>query len=230
MKIKVATLFPEVFDVLKSGIIGKALDEKKFEVELFNIRDYSTDKHHRCDDYPFGGGAGMVMTCQPLMDCINSVDKNHDCKRIYMSPRGKTLTQQKVLDLAKLDNLLIVCGSYEGIDERVIENEIDEQISIGDYVLTSGDLPALVLINSISRFIPGVLGSSESVEDESFMEDLLEYPQYSRPADYKGLKVPDVLLSGNHQKIAEFRKQKQIQFTKEFRPDLYEKYIDKKRK
>ena len=229
MKIKVLTLFPEVYDVLNSGIIGKALTENLFEVEVTNIRDYSLDKHKHCDDYSFGGGAGMVMCPQPVCDTIKAVDPDHICKRIYMSPKGKTLSQDKVIELSKLDNILLLSGSYEGIDERIIEKDIDEEISIGDYVLTSGDLPALVLINAIARYIPGVLGNEETTSEESFSNILLEYPQYTRPKEYEGMKVPEVLLSGNHQEVDKWRLNKQIEITKERRPDLYQKYLDSKK-
>lgn len=225
MKISVATLFPEVYDVLNSGIIGKAINDGLFSVEIQNIRDFSLDKHKHCDDYSFGGGAGMVMCVQPAVDTINFLDKEHKATRIYMSPKGKPLNQQMVEELAKLDNILLFSGSYEGIDERIIESEIDMQISIGDYVLTSGDLPCLVLINAIARYIPGVLGNEETTSEESFTNGLLEYPQYTRPSEYNGMKVPEVLLSGNHQEIAKWRLNQQLEITKKYRPDLYEKYM-----
>lgn len=228
MKINVATLFPEVYNALNSGIIGKALEEKLFEVNVVNIRDFTLDKHKHCDDYSFGGGAGMIMTPQPLCDTIEHLDKYHKATRIYMSPKGKPLSQQDVERLSKLDELVLVSGSYEGIDERVIDSEIDEEISIGDYVLTSGDLPCMVLINAIARYIPGVLGNEETTSEESFVSGLLEYPQYTRPSEYKGMKVPDVLLSGNHQEIAKWRLNKQLEITKKVRPDLYQKYLEKK--
>lgn len=223
MKIKVATLFPEMFDCMHVGIIGKAIEKGLLELNCVNVRDYSEDKHRKTDDYPFGGGAGMVMTVQPLHDCVNSADPAREYKRIYLSPRGKTLDQKKVVELSKEDKLFFVCGSYEGVDERFIELDIDEEISIGDYVLTGGELPCMVVVNALARYVDGVLGSEQSVEEESFSEGLLEYPQYTRPAVFEGLGVPEVLLSGNHAKVKEWRKQRQIEITRERRPDLYEK-------
>lgn len=230
MKISVLTLFPEVYEVLNSGIIGKALKEKLFSVDVINIRDFSLDKHRHCDDYSFGGGAGMVMCPQPVCDAINNVDKCHNATRIYMSPKGEPLNQDLVVELSKLDNILLLSGSYEGIDERIIEKDIDMEISIGDYVLTSGDLPALVLINAIARYIPNVLGNSETTAEESFSNLLLEYPQYTRPSEYEGMKVPDVLLSGNHGEVDKWRLEQQIEITKKRRPDLYQKYLESKEK
>ena len=221
MKIQVATIFPEMFSGLDIGILGKARQKGLIEVNAVNIRDYTTDKHHKTDDTPFGGGAGMVMTPQPLHDTINALDPEHKARRIYMSPKGKTLNQSMVERLAKEQSLLLVCGSYEGIDERIIELDIDEEVSIGDYVLTGGELPAMVLINAVSRYVEGVLGSSESTSEESFSDGLLEYPQYTRPKSFCGLDVPDVLLSGNHKDIKEWRYRKQLEITKERRPDLY---------
>lgn len=220
MKIDVATLFPEAFDGLKVGIVGKALAKGLFELDLHNIRDYSTDKHRRCDDYPFGGGAGMLMTPQPLHDCINSVDPEHRARRIYLSPKGQTLTQSKVVELSRQEALFFVCGAYEGVDQRVIDLDIDEELSIGDYVLTGGELAAMVAINAISRYIPGVLGSEQSTEEESFSDGLLEYPQYTRPAVFNGVAVPDVLLSGNHAEVDKWRRAKQLELTRKLRPDL----------
>lgn len=225
MKIQVATIFPEMFASLDIGILGKAKQKGLIEIETVNIRDYTLDKHNKTDDTPFGGGAGMVMTPQPLHDTINALDKDHKARRIYMSPRGKTLDQQMVERLAKEERLLLVCGSYEGIDERVIELDIDEEVSIGDYVLTGGELPAMVLINAVSRYVEGVLGSSESTSEESFSNGLLEYPQYTRPQVFCGLEVPQVLLSGNHKDIKEWRFAEQLRITKERRPDLYEKIL-----
>ena len=227
MKIKVATIFPEMFDVLGVGILGKAQQKGLLDVEVVNIRDYSADKHKKTDDAPFGGGAGMVMTPQPLHDTICAMDKEHEAKRIYLSPRGKTLDQQTVERLAKDEYLLLVCGSYEGIDERVIEIDIDEEISVGDYVLTGGELPAMILINAVSRYVDGVLGSSESTSEESFSGGLLEYPQYTRPQEFEGLSVPQVLLGGNHKQIDEWRLAQSLEITRQRRPDLYEKYVEK---
>ena len=220
MKIDVATLFPEAFDGLKEGIVGKAVAKGLFELNLHNIRDYSTDKHRRCDDYPFGGGAGMLMTPQPLHDCINAVDPERRARRIYLSPKGQTLTQSKVVELSRQEALFFVCGAYEGVDQRVIDLDIDEELSIGDYVLTGGELAAMVAINAISRYIPGVLGSEQSTEEESFSDGLLEYPQYTRPAVFNGVAVPDVLLSGNHAEVDRWRRAQQLELTRKLRPDL----------
>ncbi len=220
MKIDVLTIFPEIYDTLNASIIGKALENNLFDVNIVNIRDYSEDKHQKTDDYPFGGGAGMVMMCQPLVSAIRAVDPTHSKKRIYLSPQGKTLNQNIVKTLAKEDGFILVNGSYEGIDQRVIDLEIDEEISIGDYVMTSGDLGSLVLINCVARYIDGVLGSKESTDEESFEDNLLEYPQYTRPQNFEGHEVPSVLLSGNHQKIKEWRDQKRIEVTLKKRPDL----------
>lgn len=223
MKIKVATLFPEMFDCMHVGIIGKAIEKGLLDLECVNVRDYSKDKHRKTDDYPFGGGAGMVMTVQPLHDCVNAVDPQREYKRIYLSPRGETLSQKKVVELSREEKLLFVCGSYEGVDERFIELDVDEELSIGDYVLTGGELPCMVAINALARYVDGVLGSEQSVDEESFSAGLLEYPQYTRPAVFEGLAVPEILLSGDHAKVNEWRKQRQIEITKERRPDLYEK-------
>lgn len=228
MRIDVLTIFPEMFQALDSGVLGKALHKECLTVNVWNIRDYSTDKHHRTDDYPFGGGLGMVMTVQPIYDCIQSIDPAHKAKRIYMSPRGRTLDHEISVELSKEDWLILLCGSYEGIDERIIELCIDEEMSIGDYVLTGGELAAMVVINTLSRHVDGVLGSKESDVDESFSTGLLEYPQYTRPADFNGSVVPEVLLNGNHAKINEWRLNKALEITKERRPDLYNKYKEKK--
>lgn len=225
MIIKVATIFPEMFSTLDIGILGKAKQKGLLDLQIVNIRDYSTDKHKKTDDAPFGGGAGMVMTPQPLHDAITALDGEHKAKRIYLSPKGATLNQETVERLAKEDELLLVCGSYEGIDERIIEMDFDEEISIGDYVLTGGELPAMVLINAVSRYVDGVLGSSESTSEESFVSGLLEYPQYTRPAVFEGMAVPEVLLSGNHAEIAKWRYQKQIEITRQRRDDLYQKIL-----
>lgn len=220
MKISVLTIFPEMYAALNSSVIGKALEKELFSVEVHNIRDYSLNKHKKCDDYPFGGGAGMVMTPQPLHDGINAVDPGHEAVRIYLSPKGETLNQKIVTELAREDHIVLINGSYEGIDERVIELDVDREISIGDYVLTSGDLASLVVINAVARYIPDVLGSEQSTEEESFSAGMLEYPQYTRPQEFMGLRVPEVLLSGNHAEIAEWRRQESLRITAERRPDL----------
>ena len=220
---KILTLFPEFYACLKSGIIGKAIERGLFGVEIVNIRDYSEDKHKRCDDYPFGGGAGMVMTPDPIHKAICAVDPEHKARRIFMSPRGQVLTQKKVKELSSGEEILFLCGSYEGVDQRVVDMDIDEVLSIGDYVLTSGDPAALVTLNSVVRYVPGVLGSEQSTEEESFSTNLLEYPQYTRPQNYMGMEVPEVLVSGNHGLVDKWRYEKALEITKERRPDLLEK-------
>lgn len=220
---KILTLFPEFYSCLKSGIIGKAIERGLFGVEIVNIRDYSEDKHKRCDDYPFGGGAGMVMTPDPIHKAICAVDPEHKARRIFMSPRGQVLTQKKVKELSADEEILFLCGSYEGVDQRAIDMDIDEELSIGDYVLTSGDPAALVTLNSVVRYVPGVLGSEQSTEEESFSTNLLEYPQYTRPQNYMGLEVPEVLVSGNHGLVDKWRYEKALEITKKRRPDLLEK-------
>lgn len=220
---KILTLFPEFYACLKSGIIGKAIERGLFGVEIVNIRDYSEDKHKRCDDYPFGGGAGMVMTPDPIHKAICAVDPEHKARRIFMSPRGQVLSQKKVKELSGDEEILFLCGSYEGVDQRVVDMDIDEELSIGDYVLTSGDPAALVTLNSVVRYVPGVLGSEQSTEEESFSTNLLEYPQYTRPQNYMGMEVPEVLVSGNHGLVDKWRYEKALEITKERRPDLLEK-------
>ncbi len=223
MRIDVLTLFPEMFTPLTTSIIGRARENGKIDIRITDIRTFSKDKHHKCDDTPFGGGAGMVMMAQPIFDAINSIDPEHKATRIYMSPKGKTLSMPIVKDLAaNAEWLILLCGHYEGIDERVIELSIDREISIGDYVLTGGELPAMVLVDSVARYVDGVLGCDESVTEESFSENLLEYPQYTRPQVFEGLSVPEVLLSGHHKNIEKWRREKAIEITKKFRPDLLE--------
>ena len=223
MKFDVLTIFPEYFDVLNQSLLGKAIDSGKFGVEITNIRDFSKDKHLKTDDTPYGGGAGMVMTPDPIVSAIEAVDSKHEAWRVYMSPRGTKLCQKKVESLAKEDRILILCGDYEGVDQRALDICIDEELSIGDYVLTGGELPALVVINTVARYLDGVLGCDESTKEESFSNGLLEYPQYTRPEEFMGKKVPDVLISGNHQKVDEWRKEKSIEITKKERPDLIDK-------
>ncbi|MCI8325177.1 MAG: tRNA (guanosine(37)-N1)-methyltransferase TrmD [Clostridia bacterium] len=222
MRIDIATLFPEAFAPLGVGVIGRAVESGLLEVNIVNIRDYTLDKHGKCDDTPFGGGAGMVMTPQPIHDAISVLDPDHEALRIYMSPKGRTLCQSMVKELAARDRLLFLCGSYEGIDERVLELDIDCEISIGDYVLTGGELPAMVTVNAVARYVKGVLGSEQSTDEESFSDGLLEYPQYTRPREFMGKEVPAVLLSGDHAKIAAWRRAKQIEITSQRRPDLTE--------
>ena len=220
---KILTLFPEFYACLKSGIIGKAIERGLFGVEIVNIRDYSEDKHKRCDDYPFGGGAGMVMTPDPVHKAICAGDPEHKARRIFMSPRGQVLTQKKVKELSSGEEILFLCGSYEGVDQRVVDMDIDEELSIGDYVLTSGDPAALVTLNSVVRYVPGVLGSEQSTEEESFSTNLLEYPQYTRPQNYMGMEVPEFRVSGNHGLVDKWRYEKALEITKKRRPDLLEK-------
>ena len=221
MKFDVLTLFPEMFEPLKQSIIKRASEKKLIDINLVNIRDFSEDKHNKVDDTPYGGGAGMLMKPDVVWDAWNSV-KTNKSKTIYMSPKGKTLTQKKVESLAKEEHLIILCGHYEGIDQRVIDKIVDEEISIGDYVLTGGELPAMVLIDSVSRYVNGVLKQGSTFE-ESFSNDLLEYPQYTRPEEFLGEKVPEVLISGNHQNIDRWRRNKSLEETFKKRPELLEK-------
>lgn len=222
MTIDIATLFPEMFAPLNSSILYRAQKNGAFRLNLVNIRDYSADKHGKCDDYPFGGGAGMVMTPQPVFDCINAIDPDRQSRRIYLSPKGKVITPADLRRLAGLPRLLLLCGHYEGVDQRVLDMCIDEEISIGDYVLTGGELPAMVLCDALLRFVPGVLGSEHSAEDESFSDGLLEYPQYTRPAEFMGRRVPEVLLAGHHANVDKWRREQAVQLTKKLRPDLIE--------
>lgn len=219
MKIDIITLFPEMFTPMQASIIGRAQKENKIEINIVYLRDYTEDKHLKCDDYPFGGGAGMVMMAQPIGSCIQSLDPDHKARRIYMSPKGKTFKQEKVFELLEYDHLILLCGHYEGVDQRAIDLFIDEEISIGDYVLTGGELPAMVVADCISRYVDGVISIS-SLVDESFADNLLEYPQYTRPVEYKGLTVPEVLRSGNHAKIDEWRRERAVEITRKNRPDL----------
>ena len=219
MKIDILTLFPEMFAPLKESIIGRAKNAGKIEINVHNIRDYSLDKHKRCDDYPFGGGAGMVMMAQPIASAIEAIDSEHKARRIYTSPKGKTLNQGMVSTLNSYEHLILLCGHYEGVDQRVIDLYIDEEISIGDYVLTGGELPAMVITDCLARYVDGVI-NNESLSEESFSDGLLEYPQYTRPQEFKGLKVPDVLLSGNHAEVKKWRKLESEKINKLKRPDL----------
>lgn len=223
MRIDILTLFPEMFAPLNESIIKRARDKGVLQINTINIRDYSLDKHLKCDDAPFGGGAGMIMTPQPVYDCIKSVDPDHEARRIYLSPRGKLLTADIAKKLAGNERLLLLCGHYEGIDQRIIDLCIDEELSIGDYVLTGGELPAMILTDVVARFVPGVLGCADSAEEESFSAGLLEYPQYTRPQVYEGLQVPEVLLSGHHENIAKWRREQSLLITAKNRPDLLEK-------
>lgn len=218
MKFNVLTLFPEMFSALDESIIGRGKEKGLIDINLINIRDFSKNKHKKVDDTPYGGGAGMVMEPTVVYDAYCSV-KEPNAKVIYMSPQGKTLNQQMVQDLAKEENIILLCGHYEGIDQRVIDEIVDEEISIGDYVLTGGELPAMVLIDSVSRYVKGVL-KEDSVQEESFTNGLLEYPQYTRPEVFLGKRVPEVLLSGHHENIKEWRRNQSIINTYVKRPDL----------
>ena len=219
MKIDILTLFPEMFSAMKESIIGRAQKSGKIQINIVDIRDYTEDKHLKCDDYPFGGGAGMVMMAQPIGSAIEALDPKHQARRIYMSPKGQVFKQQKVFELLEYEHLILLCGHYEGVDQRALDLFIDEEISIGDYVLTGGELPAMVVADCVSRYVDGVISNS-SLVDESFSENLLEYPQYTRPQEYRGLTVPDVLRSGDHAKIDAWRREQSIAITRKNRPDL----------
>ncbi len=229
MKIDILTTFTEMFPpVLGTSILGRAAKNGILDFHLHDIREYSENKHHNTDDYPFGGGAGMVMLAQPIYSCLDAVDPQHEARRILLSPRGRTLSPDIARELAKEERLLFLCGHYEGVDERVTY-AMDEELSIGDYVLTGGELATMVAIDCIARFIPGVLGSSESAETESFSDGLLEYPQYTRPAEFRGMKVPEVLLNGNHAHIERWRRDRALEITVSRRPDLMKNVqLDKK--
>lgn len=230
MKFNVLTLFPEMFSALDESIIGRGKEKGLIDINLINIRDFSKNKHKKVDDTPYGGGAGMVMEPTVVYDAYCSV-KEPNVKVIYMSPQGKTLNQQMVQDLAKEENIILLCGHYEGIDQRVIDEIVDEEISIGDYVLTGGELPAMVLIDSVSRYVEGVL-KEDSVQEESFTDGLLEYPQYTRPEVFLGKRVPEVLFSGHHENIKKWRRNQSIINTYLKRPDLLKeiKLSDKEQK
>ena len=224
MRIDIVTLFPEMCEaVLNESIIGRAKKSGLVDIECTQLRDYAFNKHNRVDDSPYGGGMGMLMMAEPISKCFEDICLKLKTRPhfIYMSPQGKTLTQKKVMELSKLENICILCGHYEGVDERVIEEYIDEQISIGDYVVTGGELPALILTDSICRMLPGVLSDSECYTQESHYNGLLEYPQYTRPPEWHGKKVPDVLLSGHHANINNWRRKKSLVKTKELRPDMF---------
>jgi len=223
MKFSVLTLFPEMLEALGESIIGRATQKGIIETEYINIRDYSTDKHRRVDDYPYGAGGGMVMQPQPIYDAYKAVAGDDRPHVIYMSPQGKTLTQEKAKELSSYKHIVILCGHYEGVDERIIEEIVDEEISIGDYVLTGGELPAMVLIDCVSRMIDGVLDSQETASVESHYDGLLEYPQYTRPPEFMGRKVPEILLSGHHANIEKWRREQSILRTLKKRPELIEK-------
>lgn len=230
MNFHVLTLFPDmIIDGLNTSITGRAIKNGCLSVEAVNIRDYANNKHMKVDDYPYGGGAGLVMQAAPVCAAYDSLVQNIGKKPrvVYMTPQGYTFNQKMAQDFAKEDDLVILCGHYEGIDERALERIVTDYVSIGDYVLTGGELPAMVVIDTVSRLVPGVLHNSESAETESFENGLLEYPQYTRPEVFEGKKVPDVLLSGHHANVEKWRLEKSIERTKKYRPDLYEEYCRK---
>ena len=220
MQFDVLTLFPEMFSILNESIIGRAQEKELININLVNIRDFSKDKHKKVDDTPYGGGAGMVMQADVVYDAYKSV-ANDKAKVIYLTPQGKKLNQKKVEELSKEKHLILLCGHYEGIDQRVIDKIVDEEISIGDYVLTGGEIPAMVLIDSVSRYVKGVL-KDDSIKEESFSNNLLEYPQYTRPEVFEGQSVPEILLTGNHKEIDKWRKEQSLKMTLEKRPDILE--------
>ncbi|QUH20853.1 tRNA (guanosine(37)-N1)-methyltransferase TrmD [Alkaliphilus sp. B6464] len=227
MIIKVMTLFPEMFvGPLGNSIIQRAKENGIVDIAYINMRDYADNKHKKVDDYPYGGGPGMVMTPQPIFDCYNNIvdtlvtEENQRPRVIYLSPKGKTFDQQMAIELSKEKSIVMICGHYEGIDQRVIDEIVTDEISIGDYVLTGGEIPAMVIIDAIARLVPGVLSQDQSFEEESFYSGLLEYPQYTRPKDFRGLIVPDILTSGDHKKIEEWRRRESLKLTIERRPDL----------
>ncbi len=223
MKIDILTLFPEMCEAyLGESIIGRARQENKVQIACHNIRDYTTDKHNRVDDAPYGGGMGMVMSVQPIDDCIKAVTKNCATKPrvIYLSPKGKPFNQQKAIELSKLEHIVLLCGHYEGVDERVLEKHVDEEISLGDFVLTGGEIAAVAVADAVSRLLPGVLSDDICFSEESHWNGLLEYPHYTRPAEWEGRMVPDVLLSGHHANIIKWRREKSIETTLNKRPEM----------
>ena len=225
MRFDVMTLFPDmVRGVLSESIIGRAQESRLIEVCCHNIRDFSLDKHRKTDDTPYGGGMGMVMTCQPIFDCYESVIKDipgeNRIRTVYMSPKGRRFSHEVAKELSEYDNLIFLCGHYEGVDQRVIDGIVDEEISIGDYVVTGGEIPACIVIDAVSRLIDGVLASSECYEGESVASGILEYPQYTKPREFRGMEVPAILLSGDHEKIDRWRLEEAVKITRERRPDM----------
>ena len=226
MKFHILTLFPEMVQQgLATSILGRAAEKDLISIDAVNIRDYTQDKHGKVDDYTYGGGAGMLMQAQPVYDAYRVVAGDRKVRCVYLTPQGAPFTQKKARELSGEEELVLLCGHYEGIDERALESIVTDYVSIGDYVLTGGELPAMVVIDSVSRLVPGVLNNDESAQIESFSDGLLEYPQYTRPANYKGMEVPEVLLSGHHGNIEKWRHEKSLERTKKYRPDLYEKYM-----
>lgn len=224
MKFDVLTLFPEMFDVFKYSIIGRAQEKGIIEIRTFNIRDFSLNKHKKVDDYPYGGGAGMVMQAEPVYNCVEHIEKAHGYKpyTILLTPKGKRFNQEEAKRLLDIKHIMLICGHYEGIDERIMPL-IEDEYSIGDYVLTGGELASMVIIDSVARLVPGVLSTNISYEDESYYNGLLEYPQYTRPEEFRGMKVPDVLLSGHHKNIEKWRRYQSLKITYLRRPDLLKK-------
>lgn len=232
MNFHVLTLFPEMIENgLNTSILGRAVEKNLISIDAVQIRDYTLDKHNKVDDYTYGGGAGMLMQAQPVYDCCMAVqDKitsegRKKARVIFVTPGGYTFNQSMAFDFSKEEDLIFLCGHYEGIDERVLEEVVTDYVSIGDYVLTGGELPAMVMIDCISRFVPGVLNNSESAMTESFSDGLLEYPQYSRPPEWHGKKVPEILLSGHHANVEKWRLEQSLEKTRRIRPDLYEAYV-----
>ena len=230
MIINIMTLFPAMFnDFKRESLIGKAIEKKLLEINVFNIRDFTKQRANSVDDEVYGGGNGMLMMAQPIYDCYKKImEGKSNIKTYYMSPKGKTFNQEMAIEMSKENEINILCGHYEGVDERALQLINAEEISIGDYVLTGGELPAMVIIDSVARFVKGVLSNDESTSEESFMNNLLEYPQFTRPYEYEGLKVPDILLSGDHKRVADWKLEQAIEITKKNRPDLYEKYLKDK--
>ena len=223
-RVNILTIFPEMFEsFFSASILGRAREQGLIDIRTTDIRPFSNSKHHNTDDYPFGGGAGMVMMAQPILDAMKAVTAEYSsAKRIYLGPRGKKLTTSLARELAQEKELILLCGHYEGVDQRALDACVDEEISIGDYILTGGETAAMVLVDCVARFIPGVLGSSDSPEEESFSDGLLEYPQYTRPRSLKGMDVPEILLNGDHAKIKAWRRRESLKATMKHRPDLLE--------
>lgn len=224
MKINILTLFPEMFTPLQESMLGRARERGILEINLINIRDYTEDKHNRVDDTPFGGGAGMVMQVQPILSAYRENNLKGPC--LYMSPRGEMLDGSMAESISKQEEITILCGHYEGVDQRALDLLGAEEVTIGDYILTGGELPAMVLVDTVARFLEGVLAGEESVKEESVYSGLLEYPHYTKPRNVEGVSVPEILTSGNHEKIDLWRYEQSLRLTKERRPDLFQKYVD----
>ena len=227
MKFTVLTLFPDMMKtIFNESIIGRAVKNGLLEINVVNIRDYTTDKHRRVDDSPYGGGFGMVMACQPIVDCYRDVTQGRAVKTLYMSPQGRVFDENAAVELSKEDEIVILCGHYEGVDERALEILNVEEYSVGNYVLTGGELPAAIIVDAVGRLVDGVLPDPSCYEDESIFSGLLEYPQYTRPEEYEEKRVPEILLSGHHANIQKWKKEQSIERTKQKRPDLYEKWLE----